>query len=59
MGSATSSPVQHEGGFYANRIFPWLNDRLARDPELERTCGETLAPARGSTHRKSDARTAG
>ena len=47
MDSATTSPVRHAGGFYENRIFPWLNDRLARDPELERTRGEALAPARG------------
>jgi ubiquinone/menaquinone biosynthesis C-methylase UbiE len=39
--------VRQPGGFYADRIFPWLNDRLARDEELERIRGEVLAGARG------------
>jgi ubiquinone/menaquinone biosynthesis C-methylase UbiE len=43
---AVHAPAQ-QAGFYANRIFPWLNDRLARDPELEHARGEVLAPARG------------
>jgi ubiquinone/menaquinone biosynthesis C-methylase UbiE len=34
-------------GFYERRIFPWLNDRLTRDPELLRIRTETLASARG------------
>jgi ubiquinone/menaquinone biosynthesis C-methylase UbiE len=45
-GPAANLP-QPPGGFYADRIFPWLNDRLARDEELERLRGETLAAARG------------
>lgn len=44
---STPSATLPRGGFYANRIFPWLNDRLARDPELERLRSETLAAARG------------
>jgi len=44
----TTPPTpQASGGFYANRIFPWLNDRLARNPELEQLRGETLAAAQG------------
>ncbi len=39
--------LQPPGGFYANRVFPWLNDRLARDPMLERIRAESLAEARG------------
>jgi SAM-dependent methyltransferase len=34
-------------GFYERRVFPWLNDRLNRDPELVRLRREALAPARG------------
>jgi len=34
-------------GFYASRVFPWLNDRLGATPELERLRTEALAPARG------------
>lgn len=34
-------------GFYQRRIFPWLNDTLTKDPELERIRAETLADARG------------
>ncbi len=34
-------------GFYGRRIFPWLNDKLTTDPELEKTRVEALAPARG------------
>jgi ubiquinone/menaquinone biosynthesis C-methylase UbiE len=34
-------------GFYERRIFPWLNDRLNRDPELEKLRTEAMAPARG------------
>ena len=34
-------------GFYADRIFPWLNDKLCADPELERLRGEALRGARG------------
>ena len=34
-------------GFYQRRIFPWLNDRLNRDPELEKLRTEAMAPARG------------
>ena len=35
-------------GFYASRVFPWLNDKLNADPELQRLRAETLRPARGS-----------
>lgn len=34
-------------GFYERRVFPWLNDRLNRDPELQRLREEAMAPARG------------
>lgn len=34
-------------GFYARRIFPWLNDRLTHDAQLEALREETLQPARG------------
>ncbi len=34
-------------GFYERRIFPWLNDRLNRDPELLKLRTEAMAPARG------------
>lgn len=34
-------------GFYQRRIFPWLNDRLNRDPELEKLRTEAMVPARG------------
>jgi ubiquinone/menaquinone biosynthesis C-methylase UbiE len=34
-------------GFYANRVFPWLNDKLNADPQLEQLRAEALAPARG------------
>jgi ubiquinone/menaquinone biosynthesis C-methylase UbiE len=34
-------------GFYEQRIFPWLNDRLNRDPELQKLRAEAMAPARG------------
>jgi ubiquinone/menaquinone biosynthesis C-methylase UbiE len=34
-------------GFYRRTVFPWLNDRLNRDPEILRLRRETLAPARG------------
>lgn len=34
-------------GFYEGRVFPWLNDRLGKDPELQRLRSETLAAARG------------
>jgi len=34
-------------GFYERRIFPWLNDRLTRAPEVERLRAEALVPAHG------------
>src|SRR5437773_12423154 len=34
-------------GFYEQRIFPWLNDRLNRDPGLQELPAEAMAPARG------------
>jgi SAM-dependent methyltransferase len=34
-------------GFYERRIFPWLNDRLTRSPEVERLRAEALASATG------------
>src|SRR4051812_8570159 len=34
-------------GFYERSVFPWLNDRLNRDPEIVRLRREALAPARG------------
>jgi len=34
-------------GFYAGRVFPWLNDALNADPELERLRAEALRSARG------------
>ena len=30
-------------GFYEQRIFPWLNDRLNRDPELQKLRAEAMA----------------
>jgi ubiquinone/menaquinone biosynthesis C-methylase UbiE len=33
--------------FYERRIFPWLNDRLTRAPEIERLRSEAVASARG------------
>lgn len=38
---------RHEGGFYEQRVFPWLNDRLAGNPAIERLRSEALAAARG------------
>jgi len=34
-------------GFYEGRVFPWLNDRLNRDPEIMRLRRDALAPASG------------
>jgi len=34
-------------GFYERRIFPWLNDRLAGNPFIERFRAETLDDACG------------
>jgi ubiquinone/menaquinone biosynthesis C-methylase UbiE len=34
-------------GFYASRVFPWLNDRLAGAPEIEQLRDEALGSARG------------
>ncbi len=34
-------------GFYERRVFPWLNDRLATGPELERLRAATLTDATG------------
>jgi ubiquinone/menaquinone biosynthesis C-methylase UbiE len=39
--------MQERRGFYESRIFPWLNDKLNADPELERIRAEAIAPARG------------
>lgn len=39
--------MENAQGFYAARVFPWLNDRLARHPGVERLRTEALAPARG------------
>jgi len=33
--------------FYERRIFPWLNDKLTNDPDLQRVRREVLAAARG------------
>jgi len=35
------------GGFYESRVFPWLNDRLNADPELEKIRADALSCARG------------
>jgi ubiquinone/menaquinone biosynthesis C-methylase UbiE len=35
------------GGFYESRVFPWLNDRLNADPELEKIRADALSGARG------------
>lgn len=43
----TNETGRATGGFYANRVFPWLNDRLAGDPVLERIRAEAIAGARG------------
>ena len=42
-----SGPLQQARGFYENRIFPWLNDRLADAPMLEEIRAGALAGARG------------
>lgn len=34
-------------GFYQRRVFPWLNDRLCGDEQLQQLRAETLRPARG------------
>lgn len=34
-------------GLYERRLFPWLNDRLNRDPQIVQLRREALAPARG------------
>src|SRR4051794_14625157 len=34
-------------GFYADRVFPWLNDKFCADPEIERLRSEALSAARG------------
>jgi ubiquinone/menaquinone biosynthesis C-methylase UbiE len=39
--------MQERRGFYESRIFPWLNDKLNADPDLERIRAEAIAPARG------------
>ena len=36
-----------EPGLYARRIFPWLNDRLCSDPQLQALRREALQSARG------------
>lgn len=35
-------------GFYEQRVFPWLNDRLAKNRDLQQLRAEMLAAARGS-----------
>jgi SAM-dependent methyltransferase len=35
-------------GFYARRVFPWLNDKLGADAGLQRLRADALAAARGS-----------
>ena len=42
-----NASMPQEGGFYRSRVFPWLNDRLAGDPALERIRAEGVAGARG------------
>ena len=39
--------MSNNQGFYAGRVFPWLNDKLNADPQLEQLRAEALAPARG------------
>jgi ubiquinone/menaquinone biosynthesis C-methylase UbiE len=34
-------------GWYQRRVFPWLNDKLASDPELLRIRAQSVAAARG------------
>src|SRR5206468_11314579 len=34
-------------GFYEGRVFPWLNDHLGQNPDVERLRTEALAPAHG------------
>jgi ubiquinone/menaquinone biosynthesis C-methylase UbiE len=34
-------------GFYERRVFPWLNDRLNRDPALQKLRSEAMSGARG------------
>jgi ubiquinone/menaquinone biosynthesis C-methylase UbiE len=40
-------PGRRSLGFYERRVFPWLNDKLANGPELDRLRAEALATARG------------
>ena len=40
-------PARRSLGFYERRVFPWLNDRFANGPELDRLRGEALASATG------------
>ena len=39
--------METASGFYAGRVFPWLNDRLANDPALQQLRVEAVQPARG------------
>jgi len=39
--------VRSSLSFYERRIFPWLNDRLTRTPEVERLRAEALTSATG------------
>jgi SAM-dependent methyltransferase len=43
MARAAEAGAPRGGGFYESRVFPWLNDKLCADPELERI----RAPAAG------------
>ena len=48
MSAAAPSPAEAGiRGFYESRVFPWLNDRLAGKPELEKLRAEAVAGARG------------
>jgi SAM-dependent methyltransferase len=42
-----STPMPFESGFYARRIFPWLNERLCSDPALQALRRDALQSARG------------
>ena len=34
-------------GFYQRRVFPWINDRLCADPQIEKIRADALVAARG------------
>jgi ubiquinone/menaquinone biosynthesis C-methylase UbiE len=47
VSQATAAAPLRGAGFYEGRVFPWINDKLCSDPELQRIRAAAVAPARG------------